>query len=126
MTVTGFTPTGYFRPDALSFTGLNRPGIDIKGAYTFLSLRTGLELTIAPGVTVNAINNQSNYNNGAEFHLEYAASRHLPGGAYVGVGGYFLQQFTPDSGPIAAIGPFEGRVASVGPLVGYTFKVGQQ
>jgi hypothetical protein len=127
LTLTGFTPTGYYRPDALSFTGLNRPGIDVKGAYTFLSLQTGLELTLAPGVTINAINNQTDYQSGAEFHLEYAAIQHLPGGAYVGAGGYFYQQLTGDSGAeIPAILPFKGQVASVGPLVGYTFKVGQQ
>ncbi len=127
LTVTAFTPTGYYNPDALSFTGLNRPGIDIKAAYTFLSLQTGLELTLAPGVTINAINNQTSYQSGAEFHLEYAAIQHLPGGAYAGVGGYYYQQFTGDGGALVpAILPFEGRIASVGPVVGYTFKVGSQ
>jgi len=127
LTITGFTPTGYYRPDALSFTGLNRPAIDIKGAYTFLSLQTGLELTIAPGATINAINNQTDYQSGAEFHLEYAAIQHLPGGLYAGAGGYFYQQFTGDSGALVpAILPFKGRIASVGPVVGYTFKAGAQ
>jgi hypothetical protein len=127
LTVTGFTPTGYYTPDGLSFTGLNRPAIDIKGAYTFLSLQTGIELTVAAGTTINAINNKTAYQSGAEFHLEYAANQHLPGGAYVGVGGYFYQQYTGDSGAlIPAILPFKGRIAAVGPLVGYTFKVGSQ
>lgn len=127
LTLTGFTPTGYYRADALSFTGLNRPAIDFKAAYTFLSSQTGLELTLAPGVTINAINNQTDYQSGAEFHLEYTAIQHLPGGLYAGAGGYFYQQLTGDNGAaIPAILPFKGRVASVGPLLGYTFKVGQQ
>lgn len=127
VTVTGFTPTGYYTPKGLSFTGLNRPGIDIKAAYTYLSPQSGLELTIAPGVTINAVNNQTNYQSGAEFHLEYAAIQHLPGGLYAGAGGYFYQQFTGDSGALfPAILPFKGRIVSIGPLAGYTFKVGQQ
>jgi hypothetical protein len=127
LTLTGFTPTGYYRADALSFTGLNRPALDIKGAYTFLSLQTGIELTVAAGTTINAINTQTNYQSGAELHLEYAASQHLPGGAYVGVGGYFYQQYTGDSGALVpAILPFKGRIASVGPMIGYKFKVGSQ
>ncbi len=127
LTLTGFTPTGYYRAGALSFTGLNRPAIDIKGAYTFLSLQTGLELTLAAGTTINAINNRTDYRSGAEFHLEYAAIQHLPGGAYVGAGGYFYRQYTGDSGALVpAILPFKGRIASIGPIVGYTFKVGSQ
>jgi hypothetical protein len=125
VSLTGFVPTGYNSPDALAITGLNRPGIDIKAAYTFLS-QTGIEVTIAPGVTVNAINNKTNYQSGAEFHVEWAVNQHLPIGLYAGVGGYFYQQFTNDGGAGNRIGPFKGRVASVGPMAGYTFKVGDQ
>jgi hypothetical protein len=36
--------------------GLNRPGVDIKGAYTFLSGQTGTEVSGAVGMTFNLRN----------------------------------------------------------------------
>jgi hypothetical protein len=43
--LTGFAPTGHYAPDSLAIMGLNRPGVDIKGAYTFLSGQTGTEVS---------------------------------------------------------------------------------
>lgn len=94
----------------------------------------GINRRLSPSDSVNgigdsafsAINNKTNDQSGAEFHLEWAVNQYLPIGLYAGVGGYFYRQFTGDIAPIAIIGPFKGQVASVGPLVGYTFKVGEQ
>ena len=33
--LTGSAPTGNFVPNRLSLTGLNRPALDLKGAYTY-------------------------------------------------------------------------------------------
>ncbi len=126
LTVSGFVPTGDYDPARIAQTGLNRPAIDVKGAYTFLSTQTGLEATTALGVTVNAINNQTNYQSGAEFHLEWALAQHLPFGLAAGVGGYFYQQITNDGGPGDTNGTFKGHVAAIGPIITYTLKVGAQ
>jgi hypothetical protein len=126
VTLTGFTPTGYYSSTAIAFTGLNRPAVDIKGGYTFLSLQTGTELSAALGMTVNAINNQTNYQSGAELHFEWALNQHFPFGLAAGVGGYYYQQVTNDGGAGDRVGAFRGRVAAVGPLLAYTFKNGAQ
>jgi hypothetical protein len=125
-TLTGFAPTGYYSSTAISFTGLQRPGLDLKGGYTFLSLQTGIEASAAVGVTVNAINTVTNYQSGAELHVEGALNEHFPFGVALGVGGYYYQQITADGGSGDRVGPFRGRVAAIGPLLSYTLKAGAQ
>jgi hypothetical protein len=122
LTVTGFAPTGDYDPDKIAFTSLHRPAVDVKGAYTFLSLTTGTEVSAALGVTFNTINTLTNYLSGNELHFEWALNQHFPNGFSLGVGGFLYQQLNGDSGSGNRIGPFIGRVASVGPLAGYTFK----
>jgi hypothetical protein len=107
-------------------TGLNRPALDLKGAYTYLGLQTGLEVTGALGLTLNAFNTATNYQSGAELHFEWAVNEHFPFGLAAGVGGYFLQQVMDDHGSGDQFGAFRGRVAAVGPLLGYALKVGAQ
>ncbi|MGQ0446526.1 MAG: SphA family protein [Beijerinckiaceae bacterium] len=122
----GIAPTGKYSPDSLAFMGLNRPAFDMKGGYTFLSMETGTELSAAAGVTFNLLNTATGYQTGTEFHLEAALNQHIPFGLAAGVGGYFYQQLSGDSGSGAVLGPFRGRVAAVGPLLAYTFKVDTQ
>ena len=126
MTLSGFVPTGNYDAARIAQTGLNRPSVDLKGAYTFLSLQTGLEATAALGVNVNAINTATNYQSGAELHIEWTLAQHLPFGLAVGVGGYFYQQLTNDGGSGDVNGTFKGRVASIGPIITYKLKVGGQ
>jgi hypothetical protein len=122
----GFIPSGAYDPNRIAFTSLNRPAIDIKGAYTFLSLQTGFEASAALGLTINAVNAATNYQSGAELHFEWALNQHFPFGLAAGVGGYFYQQVTDDGGPTATLGPYKGRVAAIGPLLSYTFKADAQ
>jgi hypothetical protein len=124
--LTAFTPTGNYNPNRYVQTGLNRPGLDIKGAYTFLSLQTGTEVSGALGMTFNALNTITNYQSGAELHFEWALNQHFPFGLAAGVGGYFYQQVTNDYGSGDTVGPNRGRVASVGPLLSYSLKVDGQ
>ncbi|MCI0465481.1 MAG: transporter [Beijerinckiaceae bacterium] len=124
--LTGIAPTGKYDPDSLAFMGLNRPAIDLKGGYTYLSIETGMEISGAAGVTFNLRNTATDYRSGIDFHLEGALNQHFPFGLAAGIGGYFYQQLTGDSGSSAVLGPFRGRVAAAGPLLAYTFKAGTQ
>jgi hypothetical protein len=90
--LTGFAPTGIFIPHGRASTGLNRPAIDIKGAYTFLDLQTGAEISGALGLTFNARNKATKYQSGEELHIEWALNQHFPVGLAAGIGGYFYQQ----------------------------------
>jgi hypothetical protein len=75
--LTGFAPTGNFVPNRLVQTSLNRPALDLRGAYTYLGLQTGLEVTGALGLTLNAPNTATNYQSGAELHFEWAVNQHF-------------------------------------------------
>jgi hypothetical protein len=121
--VTGTIPTGVYDPSMISFLGLHRPSVDVRGAYTYLSPQTGLEISAALGMTFNFINAATNYQTGDELHFEWDVNGHFASGWSLGVGGYVYDQATGDSGSGNRIGPFEGRVVAVGPLVGYMFKV---
>lgn len=126
VSVTGFTPTGMKDPQGIAATGLNRPALDFRGAYTFLSGATGIEVTGIAGVTLNGPNTFTNYQSGAEFHFEWALQQHFASGLAAGVGGYVYQQLTGDSGAGATEGSFIGQVASIGPMVEYTIAIGGQ
>jgi hypothetical protein len=123
--LTGFAPTGNFSPNRLSLTSLN-PALDLKGAYTYVSLQTGLEVTGALGLTLNAPNTVTNYQSGEALHFEWAVNQHFPFGLAAGIGGYFYQQVSDDHGSGDHVGAFRGRVAAVGPLLSYTLKAGAQ
>jgi hypothetical protein len=123
MSVTGFMPTGHYHPDSLSITGLNRPAIDIRGAYTYLGVETGIELTGLLGVTVSGMNTATRYQSGTALHFEWLAQQHFPFGLAVGATGFVYQQLTGDSGPGAINGPYIGRAIAIGPSIGYTFNV---
>lgn len=121
--VTAFMPTGYYVPHQLGITGLNRPAIDVTGAFTYLGAETGLELTALLGMTANAPNTATSYQSGTEFHFEWAVQQHLPIGLYAGAVGYIYQQVTDDTGAGATYGPFRGRAFGIGPSIGYTIEV---
>lgn len=105
---------------------MNRPALNIKAGYTYLSLQTGFEASAALGITLNMINTATDYQSGEELHFEAALNEHLPFGLAAGLGGYYYQQITPDGGSGDKIGAFMGRVAAIGPLLSYTFKAGAQ
>jgi hypothetical protein len=96
------------------------------GAYTFLSMQTGTEVSVAVGMTFNLVNTATNYQSDDELHVEAALNQHFPFGLAAGVGGYFYQQITGDYGSGDRVGPFRGRVAGIGPLLAYTFKADKQ
>jgi hypothetical protein len=122
LAVTGIVPTGKYSATQLAFVGVNRPGVDVKGAYTWLDPKKGLELSAGAGLMFNQENGDTHYKTGDELHLEAAVTQHLPSGWAVGVGAYQYVQLSDDSGAGAKLGPFKGQVSAVGPLASYTFK----
>ena len=73
-------------PTQSAVMGLNRPGVDVKGAYTYLNTQTGTEVSGAAGFTFNFVNTATDYLTGTEFHLEGAIMQHLPSGLSFGAG----------------------------------------
>lgn len=118
-------PAGAYREGQLANISLNRPALDLTGAFTWLDPNIGLEISVAPGITFNWTNTATHYKTGNEFHVEWGISQYLSKDFSVGVIGYHYQQLTGDTGTGANLGPFKGRVTALGGTIAYNFKVAE-
>ena len=114
-------PTGAYRLGRLANISTNHWSIDGGGGYTYLDSKKGHEFSIVGGFTYNFENPDTDYKNGIDSHIDFAASQFLNEQTHVGIVGYFFQQLTGDSGSGARLGDFKSRVAAVGPQIGYFF-----
>jgi len=121
--VTGDIPVGAYDPDRLANTGLGHGAIDGGAGYTYLDPATGREFSIVAGLTYNFENPDTDYQNGIDGHIDWAASQFLNEHVHVGLVGYAYQQLTGDSGDGATLGDFKSRVFGIGPQIGYKFDV---
>lgn len=96
---------------------------DAGVGYTYFNPKAGWEFSAVLGVTYNWENHTTEYQNGIDMHLDWAASKFLSKQLFVGVVGYAYQQVTGDSGSGAVLGGFESRVFGVGPQIGYIFPI---
>ena len=122
---TGNLPVGSYLSTRLSNIGLGHGAIDVGGGYTYLNYDTGYEFSAVGGLTYNLMNPSTNYQNGADFHLDWGASRYLTDELFVGPAGYFYNQLGCDTGSGDRVGCFQSRVAGLGAQVGYSFPVGK-
>lgn len=122
--LTGDIPVGDYDSKRLANIGLGHAAIDAGGGYTYLDSKTGREFSAVLGLTYNWENPDTQYRNGIDSHLDWAASQFLSANWQLGVAGYVYYQLTGDSGAGARLGPFKSRVAAVGPEIGYVFSIG--
>jgi hypothetical protein len=121
--VMGNVPVGDYEDGRLANTGTGHWAIDSGGGYTYFDPKNGRELSAVVGFTYNFENPDTDYQNGVDFHLDWAASQFLSAQWHVGVVGYVYQQVTEDSGSGATLGDFKSRVVGIGPQVGYFFQL---
>jgi hypothetical protein len=118
-------PVGDYKKGRLANIGINHYAIDGGGGYTYLDEVKGHELSVTGGLTHNFKNKDTQYKNGVNAHIDWAASQFLSERIHVGLAGYVYQQLSADSGAGANLGPFKSRVYAVGPEVGYFFPYGK-
>jgi hypothetical protein len=111
--VTAGVPVGTYSSARLANLGTNHWALDGGGGYTFVE--RGSELSAVLGLTGNFRNPASQYTNGLNGHLDWAASQTFADHFLVGMVGYAYVQLTGDSGPGARLGAFKSKVLSVGP-----------
>jgi hypothetical protein len=122
--VDGDIPVGQYNSSQLANIGIGHGAIDGGVGYTYFDEKAGHEFSAVAGLTGNFENHSTNYTNGLDFHLDWAAAQFLSKEVFVGLVGYVYDQLTPDSGCHPIICPFESRVIGVGPQLGYLFPVG--
>ncbi|HMN75554.1 MAG TPA: transporter [Burkholderiaceae bacterium] len=122
--LTGDIPVGAYDSKRLANIGIGHAAIDAGGGYTYLDQKSGREFSAVLGVTYNWENKDTQYQNGIDSHLDWAASQFLSANWQLGVAGYVYYQLTGDSGAGAKLGPFKSKVAAIGPEIGYVFSIG--
>ena len=120
----GDIPVGAYESTRLANLGIGHGAADAGAGYTYFDPATGHEFSAVAGFTYNLENPSTNYQNGVDFHLDWAASQFLSKQLLVGVVGYLYQEVGCDSGSGDHVGCFQSRVVGLGPQVGYLFPVG--
>lgn len=121
--VTGGIPVGDYDSGRLSNIGLGHGAVDAGGGYTYFDEKKGHEFSAVMGVTYNLENPDTNYQNGIDIHLDWAASQMLNDHWQLGLVGYAYGQLSGDSSPNAATNGMKSSVLSIGPQIGYMFTV---
>ena len=122
--VTGDIPVGAYNSNRLVNLGIGHGAIDGGGGYTYFNPVTGHEFSGVAGFTYNFKNQDTQYQNGIDFHFDWGASQFLSKQLFVGLVGYAYQQVTDDTGGHPILGGFRSRVLGVGPQIGYIFPIG--
>jgi len=85
----GDIPVGTYDSSRLANLGINHGAADGGVGYTYFDPKTGHEFSVVTGLTYNLINPATSYQNGIDWHLDWAASQFLTKQVQVGVLGYF-------------------------------------
>ena len=117
-------PTGSFDRDDFANTGLNHWSVQPTVGYHYFDPQ-GFELGATARVIFNTENPDTGVTSGNEFVLDYAVGWNF-GPVKVGAVGYYLKQFTDDSGPGVAADGHRGEGFAIGPSLTYSFDPGTQ
>ena len=104
---TGDIPVGAYQSTRLANLGIGHGAADGGAGYTYLNPAAGQEFSAVAGLTYNLENPFTNYQNGVDFHLDWAASQFLLKQVFVGPVGYVYDQLSCDSGSGDRVGCFE-------------------
>jgi hypothetical protein len=123
-----YAPTGDYEVGRLANTGKNFWTFEPAVGLMYFGVNNGREASIFLGADFNTENPDTQYQSGAQFHVDGTLAQHFPllgGLAGIGVNGFWYDQVTGDRGAGAVYGDFEARTAGVGPVLSHAFKVGK-
>jgi hypothetical protein len=122
--LTGDIPVGAYDSTRLANLGIGHGAVDGGFGYTYFNPQTGHEFSAVNGFTYNLINPSTNYQNGIDWHLDWAASQFLSKQLSLGVVGYVYREIGCDSGSGDRVGCFQSQVVGIGPQLTFLFPVG--
>lgn len=117
--------TGEYDSKSLANLGLGFTGWDGGVGYTYFDPAKGHEFSVVGGTTYNTRNDDTNYRNGQDYHIDMAAAQFLSKTFFIGAVGYYYDQFTADHGSPAFLGEVKSRVLGVGPQMGFIIPMGE-
>jgi len=116
-------PLGSYDVDEDVNGGLNYWTFETVVAGTYLHPEKGFELSAALGYLYNTENDDTDYQTGQEFHVDFMVNQFLSETFAVGVHGFYYKQITGDSGSGAVLGDFKGEAAGIGPALMWIPKI---
>ncbi len=119
-------PISKYTLNSFTNTGLNHWAFDTVLSASWFDPKTGIEISLAPGLIYNTKNPDTNYKSGTEFHVDVMFNLHLSKELTVGLHGSYYKQLTADKGAHPSLGSFKGRSYSIGPAIVWHKVVGQQ
>jgi hypothetical protein len=122
--ITGDIPVGAYDSTRLANIGTGHAAVDGGVGYTYFNPKTGQELSAVLGFTYNSVDHSTQYQNGVDMHLDWAASQFLTKQFQIGLVGYVYDEVSCDSGAGDRVGCFQSRVIGVGPQVGFVIPMG--
>jgi hypothetical protein len=122
--VTGDIPVGAYDSTRLANMGIGHGAVDGGAGYTYFNPKTGQEFSTVLGFTYNTANHSTQYQNGVDMHLDWAASQFLTKQTQIGLVGYVYDEIGCDSGSGDRVGCFQSRVIGVGPQLGFVIPMG--
>lgn len=120
-----YAPTGAYSASSLVPSGYNYWTVEPVSGFTYYEPTIGSEMTIYTGYEFNTINPATEYRTGEQLHIDWILAEHFKNGFGLGIGGYFYQQITPDSGSGAFLGSFKAKEFSLGPVMRYATTISQ-
>jgi hypothetical protein len=114
----GDIPVGTYDSTRLANLSIGHSAMDGGVGYTYFDQKAGHEFSVVTGFTYNLVNPSTGYQNGIDWHLDWAASQFLTKTLQIGVVGYAYRQITPDRGCAAILCPYESQTFGAGPQLG--------
>lgn len=116
-------PIGDYRAGHLSNLAFHRWAFDTSVAVTWRDEASGWDVSGKTGLTFNGKNDFTDYETGAEWHVEASVEKIFSPAFSAGVQAYYFDQLSGDSGAGATLGPFKGQVTGIGATAAYNFKL---
>jgi hypothetical protein len=110
-------PTGAYSKHDLANVGRNYWAYDTSLAATWLSSKTGTEVSVMPGIMFNDRNPSTDYDTGNEFHMDFMVNQYLSKSFALGAQGYWYKQVSEDTGDGAVIPHFKAESYGFGPAL---------
>lgn len=118
-----YLPTGkYDKSDPTDSIGANHYSFEPVFSFTYLN-QSGFEVSAKLMYNIKTENDDTDYQSGDDFHMDYLIGQHF-GPWAIGLGGYYFKQTTDDEVNGVKVEPDgnRGQVFAFGPAVKYDYK----
>jgi hypothetical protein len=119
-------PIGDYDVNDTANTSLNYWTFETDLMATYFDAEKGRDYSLVVGYSYNTENDDTNYQSGDEFHVDYVLNQFLSESFAVGINGYFYKQLSGDSGSGAVLGDFKAEAAGIGPSILWNTEMGGQ